>query len=656
MDLGFIQAGHQIVWANDIDADCVQTYRTNIGGHMVLGDIKDINIEIIPDAEIVIGGFPCQGFSCANLKRTASDERNALYLQFLRVIQGKRPLYFVAENVRGILSLDKGRIMRRIIEDFSEAGYLVNYRLFNAADFGVPQTRSRVIIIGFRKDIPEIDRPKFPSLTHTKYPLISTDIKKWVSIGEALINIPEPDELEHGLHNHIYSKYKVTNRNFTGHRRTDPDKPSPTILARGNGKGGVCAIQHPKNHRRLSVRESAIIQTFPIDFIFFGSMGSMYRQVGNAVPVLLANKIAEEFQKIELNYQENHYFNQYPNSINQSSFSSPQMRVISLFSGAGGMDLGFLQAGYKIVWSNEKWQDAAETYRRNIGKHIICCDIEDVNVSDIPDGDIVIGGFPCQGFSVANIKRYANDQRNFLYLQFLKVITAKKPSFFLAENVKGILSLEQGKVFQMILDDFSSAGYRVQHSVLNAANYGVPQRRERVFILGVRSDLQIHPLFPPHPTHAPKEKAASLGLHPWVSIAEALEGIPEPDQANSLTNHECTKYKLRFNGYLGHRRIDPALPAPTITARGDDRGGVVIHHHPKNHRRLTMREAAIIQSFPIDFTFVGCKTSVYRQIANAVPPLLARVIASSVTDSLNSQTQSLNYKNCSSIQLSLNLF
>jgi DNA (cytosine-5)-methyltransferase 1 len=143
----------------------------------------------------------------------------------------------------------------------------------------------RVIIAGTRNDLSESKDYKFPIKTHGKPKLIQeTRLHRWVTIGKALEEIPEP-ESDHDLENHTYSKYKVTNRNFTGHRTTDPNKPSPTILARGNGKGGVCAIQHPNNHRRMSIREQALIQTFPITFSFIGSMNSCYRQVGNAVPV-----------------------------------------------------------------------------------------------------------------------------------------------------------------------------------------------------------------------------------------------------------------------------------------------------------------------------------------------------------------------------------
>jgi len=298
LDLGFVQAGHEIVWGNDIDPDAVETYKKNISSHIVLGDLKDIPSHEIPNGDIVIGGFPCQGYSMANRFRVVDDERNVLYREFLRVVKDKQPAYFVAENVRGILSLGKGDVINQIIEDFTNAGYKVKYQLFNLADYGVPQTRQRVIILGVRNDLKEeID---FPVPTHAK----NGDLLRepWVSIGEALQGVPEPSSDSQWL-NHIYSKYKVTNRNFTGHRQTDPNKPSPTILARGNGGGGVVVIQHPKNHRRLSVRETAIVQTFPNDFNFTGSLTSCYRQVGNAVPpkfsYILAKLIGKSRKKDE---------------------------------------------------------------------------------------------------------------------------------------------------------------------------------------------------------------------------------------------------------------------------------------------------------------------------------------------------------------------
>jgi DNA (cytosine-5)-methyltransferase 1 len=299
------------------------------------------------------------------------------------------------------------------------------------------------------------------------------------------------------------------------------------------------------------------------------------------------------------------------------------MKVVSLFSGAGGLDLGFKMAGHKIIWANDIYSDAVETYRINLGNHIVCKDILAVNSNDVPNCDIVIGGFPCQGFSVANTKRNINDERNQLYKQLLRIIEAKMPKFFLAENVKGIMSLNKGKALEMIISDFTSIGYNVQAHLLNAANFGVPQLRQRVFIVGVRKNIKFTFTYP-FATHSAD---GNNGLSKWVGVGSALANLPDPDKPNNLPNHNYSKYKLRFNGYIGHRTIDPNKPAPTVTARGDDKGGVVVLHHPNNQRRMSCRELATVQSFPIDYAFYGNNSSVYRQIGNAVPPLLACAMA-----------------------------
>ena len=299
------------------------------------------------------------------------------------------------------------------------------------------------------------------------------------------------------------------------------------------------------------------------------------------------------------------------------------MKVVSLFSGAGGLDLGFKMAGHDIIWANDMYADAVETYKKNIGDHIICEDISKIKAEDIPDCDIIIGGFPCQGFSVANTKRHEDDERNVLYKQLIRMIDAKRPKFFLAENVKGITNLAKGKVFQMILKDFTELGYKVKHKILNAVDYGVPQTRQRVIIIGVRNDINFEYIYP-LPTNS---KNGKDGLPEWISVSEAMAHIPDPDLPNDLPNHVYSKYKLNFNGYLGHRPLDPDKPAPTVTARGDNKGGVVILPHPYGKRRMSCRELATVQSFPLNYEFCGNNSSVYRQIGNAVPPLLGRAVA-----------------------------
>jgi len=296
LDLGLIQAGNEVVWANDFDEYAVETYKKNIGKHIICDDIKNVDASTLPDADVVVGGFPCQGFSMANMQRAIDDERNFLYRFFYNTIKIKQPKFFIAENVKGILSLGKGEVIKQIVSDFKNAGYIVNVTLVNMADYGVPQSRQRVIIIGQNKTLGEELLFKFPTKTHSKDGDENTE--KWVSIKQTIDDMPNPDAPNSFL-NHVCSSYKVAFRNFTGHRQTDPDKPSPTILARGNGKGGVCAIPHYNGNRRLSIRESARIQTFPDSFEFVGTMGACYRQIGNAVPVLFAKQLGKELIRLE---------------------------------------------------------------------------------------------------------------------------------------------------------------------------------------------------------------------------------------------------------------------------------------------------------------------------------------------------------------------
>ena len=263
--------------------------------------------------------------------------------------------------------------------------------------------------------------------------------------------------------------------------------------------------------------------------------------------------------------------------------------------------MGFIKAGHTVIWANDLYDDAVATYKRNIGNHIVEKDIKNIPSDEIPTCDIVIGGFPCQGFSVANTKRHTSDERNVLYKELLRVIKDKNPKFFLAENVKGILSLNKGNTFRMIMNDFRNLNYEVQFKVLNAANYGVPQTRERVIIVGVRKDIDFVYEYP-RPTNS---KDGADGLPVWVSVGNALKDIPDPDLPNEVLNHTYSKYKLNINGYIGHRLLNPNKPAPTVTARGDNRGGVVILPHPNGKRRMTCRELAIVQSFPLDFFFEG---------------------------------------------------
>jgi DNA (cytosine-5)-methyltransferase 1 len=322
------------------------------------------------------------------------------------------------------------------------------------------------------------------------------------------------------------------------------------------------------------------------------------------------------------------------------------MKIISLFCGAGGMDIGFIEAGHRIVWANDFDYDSVESYKKyfknkyNLSeKHVVCEDINKVKINDIPDGDVVIGGFPCQGFSIANPYRHTGDERNKLYLELLRIIKGKKPKYFVAENVPGLCSIGgyetkedrkrgEGKVLKMILNDFRKAGYHVVWKKLLASDYGVPQNRRRLVILGTRNGIKkklLHPLS----THSatPGKNILNFKLKKHLTLGEALRGLPEPGKNNGLLNHVCTNHRVKINGYMGNRKTDPEKPSPTIVGRGGGTGGPVIIPHPNCVRRLSVRECARLQSFPDDFEFIGSVSSCYRQIGNAVPWPLAYNIA-----------------------------
>lgn len=294
------------------------------------------------------------------------------------------------------------------------------------------------------------------------------------------------------------------------------------------------------------------------------------------------------------------------------------MKVLSLFSGCGGLDLGFKKAGATIIWANDIDKEACLSYRRNIGNEIVHADISEITPELNTEIDVVMGGFPCLGFTVAKGKtRSVDSSYNRLYLEYIKVLKKIMPKYFLVENVPGMKSGEDFKsFFDQMLVDFENVGYRLEHQILSADEFGVPQKRKRLIIIGTRLDCKISPEFPT-PFLANKEK---------ITLHDAISDLPE-DYSLNIPNHDGGKHKVKINGYVGNRLLDWNSPSPTITGRGSRTGGAVIHPHPNLKRRLSVRECARIQSFPDDFIFEGSNGAGFAQVGNAVPPIFSFFIA-----------------------------
>ncbi|MFN8578359.1 MAG: DNA cytosine methyltransferase [Candidatus Sericytochromatia bacterium] len=320
LDFGLKKSGHQIIWANDFDEDSIKTYKENVAEEnevVICKSITEISSENIPDCDLVVGGFPCQGFSVANPYRNEQDKRNFLYEELLRVVKDKKPKFFLGENVQGITNLggydtkeDKknklGKVFKMILNDFKNIDYNIYWEILNSADYGIPQIRKRVFMIGIRKDINL--RFEFPKITHTSkklnsnltFDLENIYLKPYKTVGETIGDLPL--EYSNEIPNHQGTKHKVKINGYLGNRHTDINRPAPTIVGRGGGSGGPVILPHPSQERRMTVREVARLQTFPDNFIFYGSNSSQYRQIGNAVPVDLAYILGFQLNKLWENY------------------------------------------------------------------------------------------------------------------------------------------------------------------------------------------------------------------------------------------------------------------------------------------------------------------------------------------------------------------
>lgn len=302
--------------------------------------------------------------------------------------------------------------------------------------------------------------------------------------------------------------------------------------------------------------------------------------------------------------------------------------VVSMFSGCGGLDLGFrgdfeflgqryARLPFRVVWANDINAAACETYRRNLDDIIIRADVWDA-MDTLPErADVTIGGFPCQDISINGKRNGVAGNRSGLYRAMVEVVARTRPRVFVAENVKGLLLRYNEDSLRRVLADFSGLGYRVAYHLYHAAGYGVPQTRERVFIVG--TSRRAKPFEPPEPTRARSD---------WISAKEAigdLEGVEESTAINhiwSRANHSPDQ---------GSRKTKENRPADTI--RAEHHGN--IHYHYSLPRRLSMREAARFQSFPDDFIFAAKLRETERQVGNAVPPVLAWHIARAVANCLS---------------------
>lgn len=332
------------------------------------------------------------------------------------------------------------------------------------------------------------------------------------------------------------------------------------------------------------------------------------------------------------------------------------MDVVSFFAGAGGLDLGFQKAGFNVVWANEYDKDIWETYEKNHKKTILDKrSIVNIESHEVPECDGIIGGPPCQSWSEAGSLRGINDKRGQLFFDFIRILEAKQPKFFLAENVSGMLLDRHSEALKNIKQLFKNAGYKLSFKLLNASDFNVPQDRKRVFFVGIRKDLDFKFEFPkPFKEKITlKEKIADL----QNLVVPAKEGNKTNKENCKVPNHEYMiggfssmfmsrnrvrswdeqSYTIQAGGR--HAPIHPQAPKMKFIEQN-----IRVFVPGKEHlyRRLSVRECARIQTFPDNFIFhYSSVPAGYKMIGNAVPVNLAQFLAESIIQQIN-QNENLN--------------
>jgi DNA (cytosine-5)-methyltransferase 1 len=330
-------------------------------------------------------------------------------------------------------------------------------------------------------------------------------------------------------------------------------------------------------------------------------------------------------------------------------------KVVSLFSGAGGLDLGFVNAGFDVVWANEHDKTIWETYSKN---HPNCKldtrSITKIHSDEIPDCDGIIGGPPCQSWSDGGSRKGINDKRGQLFFEFVRILKEKQPKFFVAENVQGILSDRNKPVVDTLTQLLKGCGYNLHIQLFDLSEYGVPQDRKRVIFLGIRDDLDISYSFPlPNLTSNPTLSNAIGDLQTYeVKSCDRKSKSTDCEFPNHefmegdysafwLMRNRVRNWEQRSYTIVASARHMPLHPqAPKMIKTPD---GPFIFESGKEHlyRRLSVRECARIQTFPDDFKLIYNKIEDgYKMIGNAVPPKFAYRLAKSIKGSLNNENSS----------------
>jgi DNA (cytosine-5)-methyltransferase 1 len=710
LHLGFAQAGFRTLLATDVEPTSAETFRLNhpdIKFHC--GDIRHLTRSeavgaIGEDAvDVMVGGPPCQGFSTLG-DQLQGDPRNAFFEAYARLVRWTNPRCVLIENTSYLRTQYEGQYEIEIKEALTRLGYRVCVAVLNAADFGVPQVRKRVFFVATREDAAFA----WPKPTRGN----GRGLLPYLTVGDAIMDIVDESRCSslanHDVLNHghvVVERYKlipeggrlpppqllpegIRRRNFGNtYKRLHRNRPSLTLVP-GNNAFPV----HPVANRSLTPREAARLQTFPDRYVFAGGRAQQCRLVGNAVPVVLANCLAKAIKAHLEGRVSGNDDKALPARQNELLFyagtngTSGRRRrgptAASFFTGAGGLQLGFARAGYKLLGSFDKKSIVARNSELNFPSiphykvDLTECSTDDVKrMLGASKVDVVFGGPPCQGFSIFGNRRFINtkghdaaaDERNALTFKFVQLALALKPRVIMMENVPGMASMawRQGTYVDAVAARLKRAGFAVEYRVISCADYGAPQLRKRLVLVALEPGLEFS--WP----EAKYFAAPESWQRAHATVADSIRDLADPTTYSAEFSHVPMNHKPRLveryklipeggklpedklparlrKGYRTesvknfshvYRRLAWDEPARTMVP-----GHNAFPVHPSLPRTLTVREAARIQTFPDSFRFVGTRQQQCILVGNAVPPVIGQLFAQRILKAIRGNSKRPGYK------------
>ncbi len=623
------------------------------------GDIQLINPDKLPDFDLFTYSFPCQDISVAGYQHglnADSGTRSSLLWECCKIIEEKKPKYLMMENVKNLVGCNHKANFLKFLDYLESLGYKNSWAILNARDYGTPQNRERVFCISEMNGIREFEFPEPTELKFKLYDILETNVdERYYLKNGQLLDKPIEQDYSYCLDSNYWKG--VTLKSFLEKHR----RQLVTDKIDENGKYVPRRLTPKETWRLMGVSETDIEKASQLI-----SQTSLYKQAGNSIVVSVleailkklfadlidknksrAEKITAVRNKLGITRKE---FSdalclekdqekllkdwetgvlEIPEEIYNRIMSFPteppfknrpldecRFKQIDLFAGIGGIRQAFQRHGGYNVYSSEWDKFAQTTYRINYGE-TPDGDITLVDENEIPDHDILLGGFPCQPFSQAGLHKGFDDARGTLFFDVARIIKAKRPKAFLLENVKQLRGHDKGKTLEVILSVLNELNYYVPApQVLNAYHFGRPQNRERIIIVGFNKDYL--------PENYEEFKYPEGRIDNMVCVGDILEETVSDRFTISdklYEGHMARKkmHKSKGNGFGFCLFNKDSKYTSTISARYyKDGSEALIEQEGKNPRMLTPRECARLQGFPDEFIIPVSNARSYKQFGNSV--------------------------------------